>query len=85
MQTETIKQITAAITAATSFALVLRGWHHRRRYRRAARAARMRVYGKRRGSLQQGHERSSLDSAKPVRVPDPGQERTALTKPVSIC
>lgn len=44
---ETVKQVAACISGLTSLALVLRGWHHRRRYRRAVHAQRMRKYAKR--------------------------------------
>lgn len=53
---ETLHEIAACIAAATSLALVLRGWHHHRRYRRAVAAQRMRHYGKRRAGTQPGHE-----------------------------
>ena len=61
---QTLHEIAAVIAAATSLALVLRGWHLRRRYRRALAAQRMRKYPQRRARARAGHEQLSLEAGR---------------------
>lgn len=62
---QTFHEIAACIAALTSLALVLRGWHHHRRYRRAVAAQRMRKYVRRAPSIAKGHQLDILEGGSP--------------------